>query len=183
MDTLFHFVFPLMAAMAAQVHIKHPVKNLLIAAFLASIVLDLDHFIFIERATFHNLFITLLLPSLLVFHAFHKKASYETKGLSIVLLIFLFSHTVLDVITEPGVALLYPISEEYFVFNPSLWIPLESTFVTEGMLISPLGIGGLVYFVLVVIPCYFLDKSMQVMERQHKNLHRALRYIRKNYRY
>ena len=35
MDSLFHFIFPIIAALAARVHIKHPIRNILIAAFLA----------------------------------------------------------------------------------------------------------------------------------------------------
>ena len=61
MDSLFHFIFPIIAALAARVHIKHPVRNILIAAFLA-VAVDIDHLIGIPRATTTNIFVLQVRP-------------------------------------------------------------------------------------------------------------------------
>ncbi|HLC51092.1 MAG TPA: metal-dependent hydrolase [archaeon] len=181
MDTLFHFLFPIMAAMAVRVHLKHPVRNILIAAFVSSFVLDLDHFIFLERATFHNLFLTMLLPLLVVFYAFHYRTSLQFKGFSILMLVFLFSHVILDVVFPPGVALLWPLSAEYITIDPSVWVPLSSLFAVEGMVASPLGIALLFYFAAIVVPCYFLNMIITIMEKRHEDFRKALRDIARSW--
>lgn len=177
MDTLFHFLFPVITALAAKVHVKHRIKSILIAGALA-VLIDLDHFVGVERATFHNIFITLLLPLVIVFLAFIFKASYNLKGLSILLLIFLSSHLVLDLF--PGnVALFYPFSSTYYSFNFNVMIPLKSNFVPEGYLegylISTLGVGILIYSIIIILPCLFLDDIIEIMEKRHESFRKALK--------
>ena len=109
MDSLFHFIFPMIAALAARVHIKHPIRNILFVALLA-VLIDVDHFIGLERALFHNVFITIFIPLALMAFVFPLDKKYYLKGFTLLLIIFLSSHLVLDVFTEPGVALFYPLS-------------------------------------------------------------------------
>lgn len=173
MDSLFHFLFPVITALAAKVHVKHRLRYILIAGAL-TILIDLDHFIGIERATFHNVFITLLLPIILIFLAFSFKTKYNFKGFSILLLIFLSSHLVLDLFSG-SIALFYPFSSNYFSFGFDVKIPLESKFVSEGYLISSLGVGILIYFIMIFLPCLFLDDIIEIMEKKHESFRKALR--------
>jgi len=181
MDTLFHFVFPIIAALAARIHVKHPVKIILSTALLA-VLIDLDHFIFLERATFHNVFITILLPFLLIFLSFHFKTKYFIKGFFILLLLFLSSHTFLDTFTG-GVALLYPLSEQYYSINFALTIPLESKFspyLIEGVIVSSLGLGIFLYFLVIILPCLFLDEIIEKMEEKHEDFLKAFKDLLKS---
>jgi len=171
MDSLFHFVFPIISALAAKVHVKHEIRDILIVGVF-SVLIDLDHFIGLERATFHNIFITLLLPLIIVILAFSFKAKYNFKGLSVLLLIFLSSHLFLDVFSEGPVALFYPFSNSYYTFNFNLSIP-------EGYIISTLGVGILIYFIIIFLPCLFLDDIIEIMEKKHESFRRALKDLLK----
>jgi membrane-bound metal-dependent hydrolase YbcI (DUF457 family) len=178
MDTLFHFLFPVMTTLAAKVHLHHKVRYILIVGALA-VLIDLDHFIGVERATFHNIFITLLLPLLFVILTFIFKVKYNLKGFSILLLIFLSSHLFLDLFSEPGIALIYPFSKNYYTFNFDVSIPIRSIFASEGYLISSVGVGILVYFIIIFLPCLFLDDIIEIMEMKHESFRKALRDISK----
>ena len=175
MDILFHFLFPIITALAAKVHIKHRLRNILIAGAL-TVLIDLDHFIGVERATFHNVFITLLLPLITVILTFNFKTSYNFKGFSILLLIFLSSHLVLDIFSG-SVALFYPISDKYYSFAFELIIPLQSKLEGnfEAYIISPLGFSILIYFIIILLPCLFLDDIIEIMKKKHENFRKALK--------
>jgi membrane-bound metal-dependent hydrolase YbcI (DUF457 family) len=176
MDTLFHFLFPVITALAAKVHLHHKVRDILIVGALA-VLIDLDHFIGVERATFHNIFITLLLPLLFVILAFIFKTKYNLKGFSILLLIFLSSHLLLDLFSG-DVALIYPFSKNYYTVNADVKIPLESRFTSEGYLISSVGVGILVYFIIIFLPCLFLDDIIEIMKKKHESFRKALKDLR-----
>lgn len=174
MDSLFHFIFPVIAAMAAQLHMKHAKRNILLAAFLA-VLIDVDHFFGLERGLFHNIFITVMLPVIFVLLAFHLKKSYELKVFSLLLLIFLSSHLFLDIFTEPGVAIFYPFSDNYYSIDLSVMIPLNSQFTTYGQIISPAGIALLLYFLMIILPCYYLDNIVEIMENKHEDFKKAFK--------
>ena len=177
MDSLFHFVFPIIAALAARVHIKHPIRNILIAAFVA-LALDLDHFIGVglERALFHNIFITILIPGIFLVYAFSLKKKYYLKGFAVLLLIFLSSHLILDVFTEPGVALFYPIIDNYYAADFTISIPLyQSQFATEGLLVSSIGMGILIFFLIIILPCLVLDEIIEIMEKKHEGFRKVVK--------
>jgi hypothetical protein len=84
MDTLFHFIFPIIAALAARLNVKHPIKSILAAAVL-TVLIDVDHFIGLERIAFHNVFVTILLPLALLYLSFHFKMSKYAKGFFLLL--------------------------------------------------------------------------------------------------
>ncbi|MBU3904700.1 MAG: metal-dependent hydrolase [Nanoarchaeota archaeon] len=177
MDSLFHFIFPIIGALAAKVHIKHPIRNILLVAAL-TVLIDIDHFIGLERATFHNVFITVLLPIAFIVWAFSLKKNFYMKAFSILLLIFLSSHVMLDVFTEPGVALLYPFSSEYYSIAFNVAVPLTSQFASEGLIISSISIGILLFFILVILPCYFLDEIIVIMEKKHESFWKAVKDLK-----
>jgi membrane-bound metal-dependent hydrolase YbcI (DUF457 family) len=179
MDILFHFIFPLIIALAAKVHVKHELRDILIAGILA-VLIDLDHFIGLERATFHNIFITLLLPIIIVILAFSFKGKYNFKGFSILLLIFLSSHLVLDVFPGP-IALFYPFSNNYYGFNFNIAIPIKSKLAPEGYLVSSLGLGILIYFIIIVLPCLYLDEIIEIMEKKHESFRKAIKEMKFNF--
>jgi len=189
MDSLFHFVFPIIAALAARINIKHPIRTIFISAFL-TLLIDLDHFFGLERATFHNIFITVLIPLVLLLISFQLKLNRYFKGFFFLLLIFLSSHLFLDLFSFPafgnyigitegeGVALFYPVINTHYSINFNVKIPLKTIFLPymiEGYVISSLGFGILVYSILILVPCLFLDKIIQIAERKHEKFIKASR--------
>lgn len=189
MDSLFHFVFPIIAALAARLHLKHPIKSILAAAIIA-VLLDLDHFIGFERATFHNIFVTILIPLILLYLSFHLKLNRYYKGFFILLLIFLSSHLFLDLFSSPilgegigivenkGVAIFYPLSTVKYSIDFNIKIPLVSVvppYSVEGYIVSSLGFGILVYFIIILVPCIFLDDIIEIMEKKHESFRKAIR--------
>jgi membrane-bound metal-dependent hydrolase YbcI (DUF457 family) len=187
MDSLFHFIFPIIAALAARLNIKHPIRSILGAAFL-TLLIDLDHFIGLEGATLHNIFVTVLIPLILLFLSFHFKLNRYIKGFFFLLLIFLSSHVFLDLFSSPvfgsdisiaegsGVALFYPLSNTRYSINFNIKIPLKTSFppyAVEGYLVSSLGFGILLYFIIILVPCLFLDDIIEIAERKHKKFIKA----------
>jgi hypothetical protein len=187
MDSLFHFVFPIIAALAARLNVKHPIKSILGAAVL-TVLIDLDHFIGLERASLHNVFITILLPLILLYFAFHFKMNRYIKGFFLLLLIFLSSHLFLDLFSYnvfgsgiginegSGVALFYPLSNTLYSADFNIRIPLKISYppyAIEGYVISSLGFGILLYFIIIILPCLFLDDIIEIAEKKKLNLGRA----------
>jgi membrane-bound metal-dependent hydrolase YbcI (DUF457 family) len=197
MDTLFHFVFPIIAALAARLNVKHPIKSILGAAVL-TVLIDVDHFIGLERMAFHNVFVTILVPLILLYLAFHFKANRYVKGFFLLLLIFLSSHLFLDlfsynifgndigIIEGNGVALFYPLSNTLYSVNFNVKIPLTIStppYAIEGYLVSSLGFGILLYFIIIVVPCLFLDDIIEIAERKRENLGKAaISFLKKSLR-
>ncbi|NIM46727.1 MAG: hypothetical protein GTN40_01035 [Candidatus Aenigmarchaeota archaeon] len=182
MDSLFHFVFPIIAALAARINIKHPIRTILATAII-TVLIDLDHFIGIERATFHNVFVTVLIPIILILLTLNLKSKHYLKGFSFILLIFLSSHTFVDMFSSPplgggigiiegtGVALFYPLNNEYYSINFNIGIPLRisvSPYMIEGYIVSSLGFGILLYFIIILVPCLFLDDIIEMAEIKHE---------------
>lgn len=168
MDSVFHFIFPLIIALAARIHLRHGIAWVLGMA-LATVLLDLDVF-FIHRATFHNLFLVLLLPIALSFIAFKcEKRGTKYKTLSLVLLLFLFSHTILDMGTEAGVQLLYPLSDQVYQFTGGISVDLPPG---PGYLVSGLGVSLLVYFFLLLLVLFAEDFARFFM--RDKSIEKAL---------
>lgn len=176
MDSLFHFIFPVIAALAARVHIKYKISTILLVG-LITVAIDLDHLWGLGRDIFHNVFVTILIPIILILIAFSMKKRYNLKGFSILLLIFLSSHLMIDLFTEGGISLFYPLSTDYYViiFNISgSFIPgIES----HELLVSSTGLGMLIFFLMIILPCLFLDKIIEKMEKKHESFRKAFRDV------
>lgn len=164
MDSLFHFLFPLIAVFAARIHLKHGIPTILGLAFIA-VFIDLDIFL-IHRASLHNLFITLLLPVILVILAF-KFGKEDHRQLTIAIFLFLISHVILDLFNEGAVALFYPLTLQVFSINAELS-------VLQGTLISSNGIGLLLYFGIILL-CLFLEQIDFFILKKHDSLKKALK--------
>jgi membrane-bound metal-dependent hydrolase YbcI (DUF457 family) len=169
MDSVFHLIFPLIIALAARVHLKHGLGWILGLA-MTTVLLDLDVF-FIHRATFHTLFVVLLLPAVLAALAFqYERRGNKYKTLSLLLLLFLLSHTILDMGTEAGVQLLYPFTDQVYQFTGGISVSLPAG---EGYLISGLGISLLLYFFLLLL-VLFIEDFVRYFEKD-RNVERALK--------
>lgn len=165
MDTLFHFIFPLIAMLAARIKVKHSITvSITLAASTA--LLDVDHFFgLVARGTFHNIFVTVLFP-IILFLIFFKKGNKKYMHLSLILLLFLVSHPILDMFTEGGVELLYPFSEQkYDLSKFSLTVPLPSG--VNAYVVSTAGVGLTIYF-LLILSVIFIDDFLKYFEKDKK---------------
>lgn len=155
-----------MAALAARIRIKHKIGTCLtLATFTA--FLDVDHFIGVTRGSLHNIFITLLFPIILFVLAlkFEKKGDYY-KNVSLVLLLFLFSHPILDMFVEGGVMLFYPFSTQlYDLSGLSLKITLPSG--EQGYIISSAGVGLTIYFSMI-LGSIFVGDFLCIFKKERK---------------
>ena len=191
MDSLFHFVFPIIAALAARINIKHMVRTILAAAFL-TVLVDLDHFIGLERVALHNVFITILIPLILLSFSFYFKLSRNYKNFFFLLLIFLSSHLFLDMFSSPafgngigieegiGIALFYPLSNARYSIDFNMKVTTRIGLPYEGYIVSTLGFGLLLYFTAILLPCLFLDDIMDIAERHHEKLVKAAKEFFRN---
>jgi len=178
-DTLFHFLFPLMALLIARLRFRHRISVSVMMAASAAL-LDVDHFFGLEaRATLHNIFFTLLFPLVLYAVAFiYEKRGNYYKNIFLALLLVWFSHPMIDIFTGgAGVKLLYPVSNQQFLFNSFQYgIPLP-TGVT-GYVISSNGIGLTVYsaMILAVIFVEDFNKYLMKLRKPEKALIEAITY-------
>jgi len=168
-DSLFHFLFPVISALAARVHLKHNLRNIFIAGLFA-VLIDLDHIWGIPRATLHNVFVTTLIPILLIFYTFYFRKNDSWKSFSILLLIFLSSHPTADFFAEGPIAFFYPLSDKFYTINFNIMIQ-------QGLLISSSGVGLLIFFLLIILPCYFLDEIIEITEKRHESIRKAIKDI------
>jgi len=175
MDTLFHFVFPLIIILAARPNIKHKITIAIIFALLASLFIDLDHFgPLLARGTFHNVFVTLLIPAALFVLAmkFEKKGN-NFKNMSLILLLVLFSHPIADMFTEGGVALFYPITDQRFDFTGlSVLSPIPINTGSDAYIVSTAGVGLTIYF-LMLLGIIFVEDFVTILKKE-KRIDRAI---------
>ena len=170
-DSLFHALFPVISALAARVHLKHPIRNIFIAGLL-TVLIDLDHLSFLgpSRGLLHNMFVTTVIPYILVILTFYFRRSYQEKGFAILLAIFLPSHTFLDLAFGGGAMLFYPFSQTIYYLNFNFM-------TSEGALVSAAGLALLFYFVSIIAPLYFLDKLIEKTNKQHETFRKALKEL------
>ena len=105
MDVLFHWIIPLLIMLAFSGIDKKTI--ILLSPF--ALFPEIDAFFGMHRVIFHNVFIVLI-PLLFYFVSRKKKLIF------ILIAYFLLSHVMLD-LAYPGVALLYPITDERFYFS------------------------------------------------------------------
>ena len=146
-----------MAALAARIHMKHGVIGVLSMA-LSAVLIDIDHYMGpgLGGAMFHNLFFTLAVPFTILSIMYAWGGETERQA-SMCLLLFLFSHTMLDLFSGGTVALFYPITNMQFAINTNImWGGYE--------IISASGIGLLIYFSIILV-CFFLQDIDKYMVR------------------
>ena len=173
-DSLFHFVFPFLAIMATGLKLKH---RIVVAAVLASLAvfLDVDHFFgLVARGTFHNIFVTLLLPFSLFLLAlkFEKKGNFW-KNITLMAALVLFSHPAADMfVGHAGVKIFYPISDEKYLFDfVSFPVTLPDGFVAHAISSEGVGLSIFTVFLLGVI---FVEDFVNVLIKT-KSLVKAFR--------
>lgn len=175
MDSFFHFIFVLIFLIAARVHVKH---HSLAPLFFALVTLtpDIDHFFGLQaRATFHNIFITLLIPLSLVLVAFwFEKKGVFWKQFSLILLVALAVHPVLDLPTTN-----HAFEVQYFWPFSHQGISIDSTsfpeifhFGGENYIVSPLSASMGIAF-LIMLPILFLEETIGFMDRRKESLKTA----------
>lgn len=172
MDPVVHFVFPLIGALGARLHIKHSIRWILLLSAIA-VLLDIDHFIGVPRATLHNVFVVVLIPAILIILAFkyEKPRSTKYKSISVAALLFLVSHPILDLFDDRGVKFFYPLSDKFYSFHD--WT--ITTTISTGTQARVLGSSGfaIIFFFLVLSGVYFLDEIIEIMQKYHENLRKA----------
>ncbi|RLG19580.1 hypothetical protein DRN67_02350 [Candidatus Micrarchaeota archaeon] len=172
MDTLFHFLFTLIALYAARVHINHHHLAPFAFAFIATLP-DMDHFFgMVPRCTFHNVFVTVLIPLLLILLAF-KFERYGTfwKKSMILLLLVLTGHVVLDFFTGNSVMFIYPVNEQAINLQGfAYWVTIDGR---QYPVVSPDSVGILIYC-FILAGAFFLDELVDIQDRTHRGLGYAM---------
>jgi membrane-bound metal-dependent hydrolase YbcI (DUF457 family) len=169
MDPLFHFIFPLIAILAARITFRKHSIPIIIAIALSSVLLDVDHFFgLVARGTFHNLFVTVLLPVSLLALSFHY-GTEKHRQISIALLIVLTSHIALDMFSEGAVYLAYPLSAQKMSLAALSLVTQEGYYI-----ISSSSIGLLVYFAMLS-GCFFLEDIDFFLLKRHISLRYAIK--------
>jgi len=171
MDTVVHFVFPLIIALGAKIHIKHGIRWVIVLAALTALI-DIDHLFGPYKGVLHNIFLVVLLPVILIVLAFkYEKEGIKWKFVSITSLLFFSSHILLDMFDPIGVKLFYPFSTSIISFSQTVFS--VNVFGFTG---TVLGSGGIaiILFLCVLSLCYFLEEIVVIMQEYHEGFTRAL---------
>ncbi len=170
MDTLFHFIFPMIVFLASGIKIKHKIMTAVILGLLASMFIDSDHFFGLStRGTFHNIFITLLIPiTIFVIAMKYERKSNYWKYFGLALTLAMFSHPIADMFDPNGlgVQLFYPFSNAYFNLNwPTFQVPLPS-----GQLVYVVSSGGLGLFTffMMILGIIFVEDFIRILKKEKK---------------
>jgi len=120
-EPILHFIIPVSLML---IFFPRFYKTILSLSWL-SILPDLDSFLGLHRAVFHNIFFAVLFSMfiLILFLLFNYKNFESRKKAAIIFsisLFFLFSHIVLD-LGGPGVAMFYPFSDKLISLNLFLY--------------------------------------------------------------
>ncbi|MEM4389369.1 MAG: hypothetical protein QXG98_01765 [Candidatus Micrarchaeia archaeon] len=153
----FHFLFTLIALYAARLHVRHHHLAPLLFAFLAFFP-DVDFFIGVHRATFHNLFVTLALPLVAFALSLRYRRAVILQESLLVAMLVLLSHPVFDLFYGP-VELLYPLSRaEFSLADLQLTVWLSGA---QRVLVSAPDFGMLAYMIILV-PAFFLEEILEL---------------------
>lgn len=133
MDTFAHIAIPLLILLALRVDTR---KVLLMLPF--SVVMDLDYLFMMGRQLFHNIFVGILIPLIVIIYLDKKHPKYREYGF--IAFFFLLSHMILDL--GEGIALLYPLVTDFYYFEMELFfqfigpIPIPDISLDMGVILA-----------------------------------------------
>jgi len=139
MDTFAHIAIPLLILLALRIETR---KILLMLPF--SVLLDLDYFFMMGRQLFHNVFVVILIPLIVIFYLHKEHPEYREYGM--IAFFFLLSHLILDL--GEGIALFYPILTDFYYFEVEMFfqfigpIPIPDISVDMGMILAEDTVAG-----------------------------------------
>ncbi|MBU1197398.1 hypothetical protein KJ765_02695 [Candidatus Micrarchaeota archaeon] len=171
MDSLFHFLFGFIAALALDLHKRHKLWFVGLAA-LMGVLLDFDYFLTSTTLRpFHNVFIAIVLPIGLFFILRHFRSHWSARELEFFFLVMaamLTGHLVADMFLDHE-AILFPLTDATFSFvDLQHLIPFEFK-----PFISPLGIA-LVVYTIVILLIRFAEDYVYFRERRKHSVEKSL---------
>ena len=178
MDSLFHFIFSVIAALALDLHKKHRLVFVISAASFA-VLIDFDHFLGWDAAyikPLHNAWIAILLPLLLFYVAYryyrnNKKYGIELQKFFLVVMAMLAGHLVADMFYGE-IKLFYPLSHEGYSFSD---LPFPRPFekydfiTTEGI--------ALLFYSIILLAILFAEDFIKWHEEKHEGVRRSIRDV------
>lgn len=115
MDTFAQLTIPLIILLAMRIKTRKAVLML-----PAALLIDLDVFFRYHRLLFHNIFVAFLLPLLIVLYI--KKYRSEYFDYAWIGFFYVFSSLLFDL--GQGVALIYPITSNFYFFKASIFVQI-----------------------------------------------------------
>ncbi|MFH1750687.1 MAG: metal-dependent hydrolase [Candidatus Micrarchaeota archaeon] len=185
MDSLFHFVFSVIGAMALDLHKKHRLVFVMSAASFA-VLIDFDHFFNIDplyAKPLHNIFVAILIPLALFYIAYRYERNLhprrtELQKFFLVVMVMLVGHLVADMFYSQDfrVKLFYPLSYESYSFaDLPLPTPLERyDFITsQGV--------ALLFYSIILLSVLFAEDFIKWHEEKHESVRRSIKDVVKDF--
>jgi hypothetical protein len=154
MDALYHFVLALAGGyiLAKGLRMRYR-PGMLVLTALASMALDLDHFIryfgINTQVSFHSLYIALI-PLILYLYIKSEKPQSSLGGYLLILSVLIYGHLAMDMVKGMyGIPLFYPLSDKLFLI-PERWEMYLFDDETKP-LVTTEGIGLTLYFGFIFI--------------------------------
>ena len=178
MDTLFHIVFSVIVGLAICLRRKHKISILIILASL-SVLIDIDHFFWLEtRGTFHNIFFVLFIPLILfaISYMYENKKSIRLQTYSLLIFIMLAGHVVSDMFYGGAVKLFYPLSNVSYIF-PDYAVQATSEFYSP--IIAGDGLILLIY-AIILLSVILMEDFIYHFEIKDESAKKALSSVLKD---
>lgn len=178
MDSLFHFIFSIIAALALDLHKKHKFEFVISAASFA-VLIDFDHFLGWDAAyikPLHNLIVGFLIPLLLFYLAYRYERSRKFKSIELqkfflVVMAMLMGHLVADMFYG-NIKLFYPISNQDYSFStlpfPQPWEKYDFV-TTHGI--------ALLFYSIILLFVLFAEDFIKWHEEKHESVKRSIRDV------
>ncbi|MFH1257487.1 MAG: metal-dependent hydrolase [Candidatus Micrarchaeota archaeon] len=185
MDSLFHFVFSVIGALALDLHKKHRMWFVFAAAAFA-VAIDFDHFFNIDpnyAKPLHNIFFVVLVPLILFYFSYRlernrKPRSTLMQQFWLVVMVMLVGHLIMDMFysIDYRILLFYPLSYASYSFAD---LPLPTPLMKYDFITSQ-GVALLVYFV-VLMTILLVEDFIKWHEEKHENVKRSINDVVKDF--
>ncbi|MEK6954740.1 MAG: metal-dependent hydrolase [Candidatus Micrarchaeota archaeon] len=175
MDSLFHFIFSIIAALAVDLHKKHKLPFVIFAASFA-VAIDFDHFLGWDPSyikPLHNIWVAFFLPLLLFYLAYHYERNKKPYGIEaqkffLVLLAMLTGHLVADMFYG-DIRLLYPLTNAAYSFSD---LPIPQP-IEKYDFVTTQGVA-LLFYSLILLPILFAEEFIKWHEEKHESMRKSL---------
>ncbi|MFB6245410.1 MAG: metal-dependent hydrolase [Candidatus Nanohaloarchaea archaeon] len=168
MDSLFHFVVSFLAGMSINPRLKHRIWDVAAVA-LAGVLIDIDHLLFSFPRAFHNVFVAVLLPLTLFYIAFRREDGVRYQSLSLLLLVVLVGHMLVDLFNGGVIKPFYPVlGMEMMVQEFSI------NFIRDSWSIATSDSLLLAFNAVFVSLAYFAEDFIYLFEQKHEQVGEAV---------
>jgi len=156
MDALFHIVIAYVGGiiLLKNLNVDFNLWVVFMLSVISLIVTDIDHFIDTEIPIFHNIFLLIIFPTIILLYL-HSREKYNYFNYRLTLIVMFIGHLLTDMVEGMyGIPLFYPVSNRLYMIPE--WLEIYLPLNHASWIVSRLGIALFLYFTLILsVPIIF----------------------------